>query len=409
MPSIASSLFWIALIAAIAPIVAGLIPRRLVPEVVLLLVAGAVVGPFALNIAADSEAIGILRELGLGMLFLLAGYEIDRQELSGRGGRRALYTWLFCLALAFTVVALLGMRNVISAEAAVAIAMTSTALGTLLPILKDNKLLDTRLGKTVLNHGAVGELGPVVAMAVLLSARGAVLSLIVLAVFALIAVIVAVLPGKLIHEGSWTHRLVRAGADTTAQTTVRLTVLLLVSLGVLSAVFSLDVILGAFAAGFILRRLMPEGDERLEIKLDGIAFGFLIPIFFITSGMAIDVSAVAASPPVRHTDCVFDPDRCSPRRAGVLRDQVREGRTTLHHARKCASRVVRGYRPAHDRGGHWRCRRRASDVVGQRVDSCRGRGDHRSIAADARHSLDEKGESVLIQRSNCSSSQSNIR
>jgi Kef-type K+ transport system membrane component KefB len=296
VPSIASSLFWIALIAAIAPIVAGLIPRRLVPEVVLLLVAGAVVGPFALNIAADSEAIGILRELGLGMLFLLAGYEIDRQELSGRGGRRALYTWLFCLALAFTVVALLGMRNVISAEAAVAIAMTSTALGTLLPILKDNKLLDTRLGKTVLNHGAVGELGPVVAMAVLLSARGAVLSLIVLAVFALIAIVVAVLPGKLIHEGSWTHRLVRAGADTTAQTTVRLTVLLLVSLGVLSAVFSLDVILGAFAAGFILRRLMPEGDERLEIKLDGIAFGFLIPIFFITSGMAIDVSAVAASP-----------------------------------------------------------------------------------------------------------------
>ena len=76
MPSIASSLFWIALIAAIAPIVVGLIPRRLVPEVVLLLVAGAVVGPFALNIAADSEAIGILRELGLGMLFLLAGYEI---------------------------------------------------------------------------------------------------------------------------------------------------------------------------------------------------------------------------------------------------------------------------------------------------------------------------------------------
>lgn len=200
MPSIASSLFWIALIAAIAPIVAGLIPRRLVPEVVLLLVAGAVVGPFALNIAADSEAIGILRELGLGMLFLLAGYEIDRQELSGRGGRRALYTWLFCLALAFTVVALLGMRNVISAEAAVAIAMTSTALGTLLPILKDNKLLDTRLGRTVLNHGAVGELGPVVAMAVLLSARGAILSLIVLAVFAVIAIIVAVLPGKLIHE-----------------------------------------------------------------------------------------------------------------------------------------------------------------------------------------------------------------
>lgn len=296
MPSIASSLFWIALIAALAPIIAGLFPHRLVPEVVLLLVAGAIVGPFALNLAAESEAIGILRELGLGMLFLLAGYEIDRQELSGRGGRRALYTWLFCLAAAFCVVALLGLRNVISAEAAVAIAMTSTALGTLLPILKDNKLLDTRLGRTVLNHGAVGELGPVIAMAVLLSARGAFLSLVVLVTFALIAVIVAVLPTKLVAKGSWAHRLVRAGADTTAQTTVRLTVLLLVGLGALSAVFSLDVVLGAFAAGFILRRLMPDGNERLEIKLDGIAFGFLIPIFFITSGMAIDVSAVAANP-----------------------------------------------------------------------------------------------------------------
>ena len=296
MPSIASSLFWIALIAALAPFVAGLFPRRLVPEVVLLLVAGAVVGPFALNLAADSEAIEILRELGLGMLFLLAGYEIDRKELSGAGGRRALYTWLFCLALAFAIVALLGAQGVISAEAAVAIAMTSTALGTLLPILKDNKILDTRLGRTVLNHGAVGELGPVVAMALLLGARGAVLSLLVLAAFALIAVILAVLPTKLISRGSWTHRLVRSGEDTTAQTTVRLTILLLVGLGALSAVFSLDVVLGAFAAGFILRRLMPDGDERLEIKLDGIAFGFLIPIFFITSGMAIDVSAVAENP-----------------------------------------------------------------------------------------------------------------
>ena len=228
-----------------------------------------------------------------------------------------------------SVVALLGVRNVISAEAAVAIAMTSTALGTLLPILKDNKLLDTRLGKTVLNHGAVGELGPVVAMAVLLSARGAVLSLIVLAVFALIAVIVAVLPGKLIHEGSWTHRLVRAGADTTAQTTVRLTVLLLVSLGVLSAVFSLDVILGAFAAGFILRRLMPEAmsasnqarRDRLRVPHPD----------FLHHVRHVD-RRLGGRRESRHTDCVFDPDRCRPRRASVLRDQVREGRATLHHA-----------------------------------------------------------------------------
>ena len=55
-------------------------------------------------------------------------------------------------------------------------------------------------------------------------------------------------------------------------------------------------VLGAFAAGFILRRAVPAGDERLEKKLEGLGYGFLIPIFFVTSGMAIDVEAVAQAP-----------------------------------------------------------------------------------------------------------------
>lgn len=90
--------------------------------------------------------------------------------------------------------------------------------------------------------------------------------------------------------------LIRAGSETTGQTTVRLTVLLLVALCVLAEVFDLDVVLGAFAAGFILRRALPSGDEQLEHKLNGLAFGLLIPVFFVTSGMAIDPAAVAAHP-----------------------------------------------------------------------------------------------------------------
>ena len=60
--------------------------------------------------------------------------------------------------------------------------------------------------------------------------------------------------------------------------------------------FHLDVVLSAFATGFVLRRALPEGDESLEHKLEGLAFGLLIPIFFITSGMAIDPAAIAADP-----------------------------------------------------------------------------------------------------------------
>ncbi|MFE7418650.1 cation:proton antiporter [Rhodococcus sp. NPDC057529] len=298
MPSVGASLFWIVACAVIAPLLAGLFPRKLVPEVVLLLVAGIVVGPHVFDLAVAGSEIDLLRELGLGLLFLLAGYEIDTAEITGRGGRRALLTWLISLALAFTVVSLLSLAHVVDAGTAVAIAMTSTALGTLLPILRDAGGLDTRLGRTILNHGAFGELGPVVAMAVLLGSRGSVASIVVLGLFTAAAVLVAFIPARVRREGSRITAIIRSGSETTSQTTVRLTMLLLVALTVLAAEFGLDTILGAFAAGFILRRATPEGDETLETKLDGLAFGFLIPIFFVTSGMAIDVAAVASEPGV---------------------------------------------------------------------------------------------------------------
>lgn len=290
------SLLWIAVCSVVAPLIAGLVPRRLVPEVVILLVAGVLIGPFGLGLAITDDAIGILRELGLAMLFLLAGYEIEVAELTGRSGRRALATWLLCLALALAVVFVIGLTGAIQAEVAVAIALCSTALGTLLPILKDGGLLDTRVGRAVMNHGAVGELGPIIAMAVLLGTSGPAEAIVAVIMFALIAAAVALPWRRVRRETSKIITLIRAGSETTAQTTVRLTVLLLVGLCVLAEVFDLDVVLGAFAAGFILRQALPRGDEQLETKLNGLAFGLLIPIFFVTSGMAIDPRAVVAKP-----------------------------------------------------------------------------------------------------------------
>ena len=295
-PEVAESLFWIVLAAAVAPLIAAAVPRRLVPEVVLLLVAGIIIGPFGLDIAEVTPEIDMLQELGLGLLFLLAGYELDQRELVGPGGRRAFLTWLCCLGLAFAVTFGLATVITIRAEVATAIAVTSTALGTLLPILTERGLLETRMGRTILNHGAIGELCPVVAMAILLGARGAAGSVLVLCVFILAAIVVAVVPRRIGRPQSRTMSAVRRGADTTAQTEVRLTILLLVGLIALAAAFELDIIIAAFAAGFILRRLVPEGDERLETKLGGLAFGLLVPVFFVTSGMNVDVEAVVSRP-----------------------------------------------------------------------------------------------------------------
>ena len=295
MEATAVSFFWIALVAVLAPLLAAAIPRRLLPEIVLLLAFGMIIGPHVLGLAEAGGAIELVRELGLGMLFLLAGYEVNVSELTGSGGRRALVTWIVCFALALVLVVGLSRVGLVSNDFAIAIALTSTSLGTLLPILKDSGLLGTRFGAAVLNHGAFGELGPIVAMAVLLGTRGAVGSLVVLAGFGLVVIAIGFIATRS-RPGSGVHSLVQVGADTTAQTVVRLVVLLLATLGLAALAFGLDLVLGAFAAGFVLRRVIPEGAPSLEHRLEGMAFGLLIPIFFVTSGMGIDPRAVAERP-----------------------------------------------------------------------------------------------------------------
>jgi Kef-type K+ transport system membrane component KefB len=296
MPSSVTSLFWIAAVAVAAPLISGIIPRRLVPEVVLLLAFGVLIGPFVLDLAYTDEAIDMLRELGLAMLFLLAGYEIDISELTGRAGRIALATWVGCLALAIVLVTLLAATGVIKRELALAIALTSTAVGTLLPILKDSGLSALPVGAAVLRHGAYGELGPVIAIAVLLGSRAPVTSIAVLIGFGLLCILLTVPPRWIRAETSFILRLIREGTETTGQTPVRLTLFLLVALSAVAAAVKLDVVLAAFAAGFILRRALPNGDAVLESKIQGLAFGMLIPVFFVTSGMAIDPDAIASRP-----------------------------------------------------------------------------------------------------------------
>ncbi|WP_098469024.1 cation:proton antiporter [Serinibacter salmoneus] len=289
------SLSLVVLIAVMAPILTSRL--RMVPEVVLLLVGGMVIGPHVMGIATDGEAIDLLSELGLGMLFLIAGYEIEVPELTGRRGKRAWVAWLVSLALAIGLVSVLGvMGDSGTAGLSVAIAMTATALGTLLPILHEAGLKNTAVGRSVTVHGAVGELGPVLAMALLIGTRNTLVSLLVLLAFAAVAVVAAVIPLRLQRVSTRLKELIRYKSETTSQLGVRITLLLLILLITVAALMDLDIILGAFAAGFILRRLLPQGDERLEMKLDAIGYGFLIPIFFVISGMSISPASVAADP-----------------------------------------------------------------------------------------------------------------
>lgn len=291
------SLAIIALVAAACPIVAKLIPNKLVPETVFLLIAGALLGPHLAGAIVLTDSVGLQSDLGLAFLFLLAGYEINPKSLTGSQGKRGLLTWGISILLAFAVVRATPFFSVSHIDGiAVAIALTTTALGTLMPILKERELTGTRVGESILAYGTWGELCPVLAMAVLLSSRAEWKTVLILLAFVAIAVIVAVVPAKAKKAGHRLFHFLTANAEGTSQTMMRMVVLLLVGLVALSAAFDLDIVLGAFAAGFVLRYIIPEGDHGLEKKLDGVAYGFLIPIFFVVSGAKIDLMAVFQQP-----------------------------------------------------------------------------------------------------------------
>ena len=177
------------------------------------------------------------------------------------------------------------------------VALSSTALGTLLPMLKSHGAAGTAVGNAVLVHGAVGELLPVFAISLLLSSRSPGMAFVVLLAFMVVALVTALIPHRLFTHLPGLRQIIAAEANTTGQTILRLAMFLLATLIMCTALFDLDAVLGAFAAGIILRSLTPPAALHLITRrLETVGFAFTIPLFFVVSGMGISVSAVASNP-----------------------------------------------------------------------------------------------------------------
>ena len=86
------SLLGAVVVVAAAPIVVAFLPGR-VPQVVLLIAGGIVIGPEVLELA-EPDDITLFANLGLGFLFLLAGYELDPSLLRERAGTTAIVAWV---------------------------------------------------------------------------------------------------------------------------------------------------------------------------------------------------------------------------------------------------------------------------------------------------------------------------
>lgn len=286
-------LFVVATISAFAPLVAALIPHQRIPQVVLLLLGGMVIGPDGFGLDPNQE-LELIANVGLGFVFLLAGFEIDPAQLFSRSGRLALVAWGAAAVAAAAVVGALAAIGYVNAFVPVALALTTSALGTVLPILREQGMLGGAFGRYFLASGAVGELLPILAIAIFLGVNSSLAALVSIAAIALVGALLATAPRLL--RGRRLANIIAEGADTTGQTTLRWSILLLIGLLVLAGEFGLDVVLGAFLAGAVLRRWAPVEAHAFEAKLDAVGYGFFIPVFFVVAGMGVDLASIREAP-----------------------------------------------------------------------------------------------------------------
>ncbi|SED33282.1 cation:proton antiporter [Streptomyces sp. TLI_105] len=288
-----STLILIMAIAVLAPLLAYAVGRRLpVPLVIFEILLGILIGPDVLDWARPDTLIDGLSQLGLTMLIFLAGYEIEFGKVRGDTLRRSVWAWVIALGLGLATGVLLGGGY--TKGVFIGVALTSTALGTVLPVLRDAGDLHGRFGSVVMAFGAVGEFGPIIAMALLLSGRGAAESTAVLAVFA--ALTAAAVLWALRPRPPWFSKVIARTLHSSGQFAVRFVFLLLALMLGASTALGLDVLLGAFAAGLITRLVLtgaaPDSGPQILEKVEGVGFGFLVPVFFVVTGIEFDLDSL---------------------------------------------------------------------------------------------------------------------
>lgn len=291
------NLFAVAAIALAAPLLLGLAPRLRIPAVVLEIVAGIALGPSGLGWIEPDLPVQVVALLGLAFLLFLAGLEIDVHRLRGRALRVALLGYVLTLVLGLAAGAGFAAAGWVHSPLLVAVALSATSLGLVVPVLKDAGQAEGGLGQAVIAAASVADFAAVLLVSLLFSASGGSTGarLVLLAAFAGLVVVTALVvaaAGRSRRLGTTLTRL----QDTTAEIRVRAAVVLLVAFVALAEAFGLESILGAFLAGAVVGLLDRDSAShpRFRVKLDAIGYGFLVPVFFVTSGLRLDLSGLLA-------------------------------------------------------------------------------------------------------------------
>ncbi|HEY7538316.1 MAG TPA: cation:proton antiporter [Gaiellaceae bacterium] len=278
--------------SALAVVLSRFHHRVVLPTVVTEIVLGILIGPEVLGWAEVDNYLTFLANFGLVFLFFFAGLEVVEKRVPRRSVVRGSIGWAISIAIGLVVGGVLHEAGLEAEGWLIGVALSTTALGTLVPILSDAGILRTRLGAAVLGTGVAGEFWPIVVISVFLTGvYGALAEVLLLIAFGALvfgAALVALRarPPRLLG-------ILRDTLHTTGQAAVRLSVLLLAALVLLAHDVGFDFVLGAFAAGLVVGLALnsPSG-EPVRIRLEGIGFGLMIPIYFVVTGMNFDIDSL---------------------------------------------------------------------------------------------------------------------
>src|SRR6516225_4814360 len=283
-----------------APLVLGFFPRLRLPAIVLEIVLGIVIGPSGLGWVQPDLPVSILALIGLAFLLFLSGLEIDVERLRGRILKLTALGFAVSFGIAIVVAQGLRAGGFVKSPLFVAIVLVATSLGVIVPVLKDSGNISSSFGQLVIAAASIADFGAIILLSLFFSGTGSTSTtgtLILLGIFGLVVVLVGFTIAGVERSMSLSHVL-QSLQDTTAQIRVRAAFVLLIGFTALAEKVGLETILGAFAAGALLSLI--DRDEEMthpnfRLKLEAVGFGVFIPIFFVTSGLRFDLSALFAS------------------------------------------------------------------------------------------------------------------
>ena len=287
----------VSLIAVGAPILVAAL-RLKIPAPVIEIVAGIIVGPSVLKWVKIDAPISVLALVGVAFLLFLAGLEIDLDRLRGRVLRVALLGYLVTLALGVVVGFGANAAGLVKSPLLLAVALSATSLGLVIPVLKDAGQVDTSIGQYTIAGATVADFAAVVLLSLVFSQSkgGPGSKIFMFGAFVVVVVVVAVTLGRAGRAMRFDALITRL-QDTTAEIRVRIAVALLVGFVAMAERVGLETILGAFLAGAVLNFVDRDtmSHPRFRVKLDAIGYGFVIPVFFVASGIALDLKGVFSS------------------------------------------------------------------------------------------------------------------